>query len=297
MEPTNEVKQPTTLEKIKSVARQKFEASIATANDLKKQAEAIVIKDENTLGMANQIFSKMNTHLKETKTRGLTMRQPYNDAAAIIISLEKEVTGPLDEGLKIGKDKLKIWNDLQAQIEKDKQAVIVKSKQLLDNLVIQMQAKTEDCKSPEECQILIDSINTKWPSIEKFGQYNVEAEVEKIRYITLLGVKKTSLATGNIATFKKAEEIVVTQAAEVKVAMEEKAVDLKSDLSASVNKSSTRKTPKFEIVDASMIPREWLCIDEAKVKEYLASIKGQLEAGPITSYGIKFYIDNTVVIR
>lgn len=295
-----ETKQSTGLEKVKSAAQLKFETSIATAHDLKNQATAIIISDENTLAQANQILSKINTHLKETKTKGLAMRKPYNEAADIIISFEKLVTTPLDEAIKIGKEKLKQWNDAELEKARLAREEAEKQKKLFNDIVDQLQHKIKICNTVEECEKLTTSINDKWPTDDKFGPYAPEALIQKNFFLNILSTKKISIASNNIDGLKESDKELNNSTQATKEAIQEKQQEITGNISDSVTKSSTRKTPKYEIIDESKLPREWLMPNPDKLKEHLNAIKSTLESGPnqsVEHHGVKFYIDNTVIVR
>lgn len=62
------------------------------------------------------------------------------------------------------------------------------------------------------------------------------------------------------------------------------------ELEAEANKTTRlRHQWKFEVADESQIPREWLCVDEAKVKEYMSANKEFLKEGTIN--GVRFFKD------
>lgn len=52
----------------------------------------------------------------------------------------------------------------------------------------------------------------------------------------------------------------------------------------------------FEIVDLSVVPRQWLCVDEKVVKEYLSANKEVLRDGEVIN-GIKFFQSEGVTLR
>jgi len=56
-----------------------------------------------------------------------------------------------------------------------------------------------------------------------------------------------------------------------------------------------RKTWKFEVVDASMVPLHFLCVDEEKVKGYMKSKFDTLKDGEIVT-GIRFYQEISVTV-
>jgi hypothetical protein len=54
----------------------------------------------------------------------------------------------------------------------------------------------------------------------------------------------------------------------------------------------TRKVWKFELVDITQVPVEWLLLDEAKVKEWIKT--QELKDGD-KHQGIKFYQENIII--
>jgi len=72
---------------------------------------------------------------------------------------------------------------------------------------------------------------------------------------------------------------------------EEEAVAIEIEVKA--NKTSNIRTVwKYGVSDINQVPREWLCVDESKVKEYLNANKEFLKEGVVN--GINFYKDITV---
>jgi hypothetical protein len=57
----------------------------------------------------------------------------------------------------------------------------------------------------------------------------------------------------------------------------------------------TRMTWKFELVDISKAPLEWLRLDDAEVKEWMDENKGALKDGEVVN-GVKFYQQQSVTV-
>jgi len=69
---------------------------------------------------------------------------------------------------------------------------------------------------------------------------------------------------------------------------EEEAVAIEIEVKA--NKTSKIRTVwKYGVSDINQVPREWLCVDEAKVKEYMSANKEFLKEGTIN--GVRFFKD------
>jgi hypothetical protein len=125
-------------------------------------------------------------------------------------------------------------------------------------------------------------VELKQPSIDEGRLIDSTAK-------NLTGALNTALvhAKNQIKSFeiKKQEEI----AKKLMLAKtEEDAAQI--ELEAEANKTTRlRHTWKFEVADISQIPREWLCIDEAKVKEYMSTNKEFLKEGTVN--GVRFFKD------
>lgn len=293
------------LEKIKSVAEQKFDAVKKEALELHNQCKSITIVDDITLGMANQLLSKMNNTLKIVKEKGLTMRAPYTEASKLIIAFEKSVSTPLEEGLTIGKDKMRIWNAAQDKIKQEKEAKLNALKNQLQAIDKQLLEKADLCATPQQCLDLIASVHKNFPPLESYVPFASDAKEIKDRYLNILQIKADALSkvvsgqsgsTAAIVDLRKEEAVVTQRSIEAITAMADKQETLTEQIAISAPKSNVRKTWKFEISDVNAIPREWLVLDETKAKEYMSANKEKLKSGDIVN-GIKFYIDESPMIR
>jgi hypothetical protein len=125
-------------------------------------------------------------------------------------------------------------------------------------------------------------VELKQPSIDEGRLIDSTAK-------NLTGALNTALvhAKNQIKSFelKKQEEI----AKKLMLAKtEEDAAQI--ELEAEANKTTRlRHQWKFEVADVSQIPREWLCVDETKVKEYMSANKEFLKEGTIN--GVRFFKD------
>lgn len=116
----------------------------------------------------------------------------------------------------------------------------------------------------------------------------VKAEIEK--YKKLVELKKEELIALENATPDEAEAIK-QNAEEVKQEIE--SADTTPAISISFKK--TRNPWTFEIVDINLVPKEFLMVDESKVKEYLKANSDSLEDGKVVN-GIKYYKDLKVTV-
>lgn len=116
----------------------------------------------------------------------------------------------------------------------------------------------------------------------------VKAEVEK--YKKLVELKKEELTALENATPDEAEAIK-QNAEEAKQEIE--SADVAPAISFSFKK--TRNPWTYEVVDINSVPKEFLMVDESKVKEYLKANSDSLEDGKVVN-GIKYYKDLKVTV-
>jgi len=244
-----------------------------------------------TVSKAKEVITAVDSKRKEIK-------QPYFEAGKLIDSLAKTVLGPLEEGMEQVKAKLKIWNAEQEKLQKSIEIENQKKYELLKGIEAQLNEKVKIAVTPEQCQTLIDSINQKFPSPERFVPYASEANLIKAKFIQLLTSKRQLAEAAATNDANKVQEAIDAQAEiveeqqEVSVAIEER-----KEFTAEANvavKSKTRKVWKFEIVDDAKLPRQFLSADEKKIREYMNANKSTFGKEK-TAGGVRFYEDETPV--
>ncbi len=256
--------------------------------------------------MANQLLSQIKECEKNTEERRKTYKEPYLKAGKAIDEVAKQVLDPLNKALEIGKLKLREWNELQETRRKEAMAEVEKKKVYLDKLVAQISDKADKCVTPDMCKNLIKSIQEKFPAAEAFGHYANEAAAEKARYINLLTIKYDALdkalkggagSTQAISVMKDAEKRVEIASAEVAAQIEEKKEHLKEVIVENTAKSNVRKMYKAMVVDIKKVPRDWLIPNMEAINAHIKILKEMNSEFPIEIQGVKFFIDESPVIR
>jgi hypothetical protein len=181
---------------------------------------------------------------------------------------------------------------------------------------------TEYCKNnypklatAEDCAKFEETLNTKWPTAEKMQEFYPQALEIRDNYLGLVNIKKQQLADADNMSDEQKQMIAERQsiladkeklaekerllnereaaiaAEKAKKEAEEKAKQEAEALAAKQAISKTagvRKTWKFELVDKTKVPVEWIVLDDAKAKEYLAENKDKIKHGDVIN-GVKFY--------
>jgi hypothetical protein len=297
-------KETTELEKVKSVAEQKFEMTINEANAAVNQCKSISITDSTTLSMAEQALSRAAKMLKIADEKRKEMNKPFSERIAVINEVVKsKITTPLEESIAFGKTQLKKYNDE----EKARKAAVDEKNQkdldFLKGINIQLTEKIKLDTTPEACRSRIESIKKNWPADEKFGAYAEEATKTKNNFITFLTTRAMALevaAIGGEGSIDKVVESVEAQEAAmanqsvVVAEIDDKKEVLDSNNTAS--KSKTRKTYKFEIIDPTKLPMNFLSPDPVKIREYMNANKDKVTYEGFVIGSVRFYISDEPVI-
>ncbi len=290
------------LQKAKSSAEKKFELVIAETIEVVKQCKSIVITDSTTLSMANQLLSKANNALKDTEEKRKSYNRPYADQIAFVNDLVKsKITNPLSEAVEHGKKLLREWNEKELKKANDLKSEDARRFTFLKTCEANMKTQVELADTSEKCDKLILTINSQWPTDDKFGNYLAEATKTKDNFISLLNTKKIALkgALNNDinTTIESIEQInvVLDNQKELDYIVSEKK-DLINE-SIQVETSAVRRSWKWELVDESKLPREFLSIDAKKVRAYMDANKDKFSEEGSIKGGIKFFRDAAPQIK
>ncbi len=290
------------LQKAKSTAEKKFELAIAETAQLVQQCNAIVISDSTTLGMANQLLSKANTRLKEVEVKRKEIIRPSQDYIDFVNELVKsKLTNPLKDTVEKGKLSLRTWNEKEVKKENELKAEENKRFVFLQTCVSNMQKQVDLADSVERCNSVINAINNQWPSDDKFGSYLSEATKTKNNFIVLLDTKKVALQgalSNNLSVVTEAIEQISTTASE-QAQVNESLVEKKEVIQDSIQAEtgSVRRVWRYRLVEEKLLPREFLSIDDKKVKEYLSKNKENFNPSGTIKGGIEFYLDAQPIIK
>lgn len=130
--------------------------------------------------------------------------------------------------------------------------------------------------------------------IEKYEDYSEQAKTISESYIKLFAIKRIELEALLTATPEEALEIK-EEAEKAKELVQEIVVEAKAESVpfGYANIKKVRRPWAFEVVDATKVPKEWLMLDESKVKEWLKVNSENLVDGQTLS-GIKYFKDLTI---
>lgn len=261
---------------------------VAQKDELVKIIKAITIDSRESLLIADNTLKLANKVVKEAELIHKTGKAPYY-----------EVCKKWDEALRTIKDDIKKVVDeanqkmlvyqkaeaekAKAELAKEMQPHLDMLKLIKDRVLCMLNGgdaltvsgstlKYVAISRPEQIVDVRSFVEEKFPSTDSFGKAKPQAEALKVFLTEIINAKEKELIDGiieSVATpdFKVDESII--------------AKDLKAQ------EVGFTRTWSFKVTDVNAVPREFLMVDEAKVKEYLKLNKATMPNPPVA--GIEFY--------
>lgn len=288
---------------------------------------------QQNLSKANSIAKSIEDSRKKIKEPYLSAGKLIDSTCAKLTeTIEKGMAHIKSEVGKWEKERLAILAAKQAEIdakakEEDQKRIAeeIRKQDILtfisNTLKPYLQSTYEGLKSAADCDKFLTYINKNFPGVDKFQEYLPDAIQIRDNYIDLIKGKKAQFsAAANIsdtelALLKQKEKLAILQqeldAEKLRIKQAEEAAEAekkrkeaeelamleKAKLQAQSDLEKTKGVRyiwKFELVDIEFAPKEWLTIDEAKVKEYMKANKDSLKDNEVIN-GIKFYKESSVV--
>lgn len=253
---------------------------------LDKAAETclqIKVTDENSLAICENSLGKINELVKAVEKVRKDEKEPHFekckaiDAAAAYVSELPEVALKHLKDEKIAYIKVveaenKRKKDIQDSIEKTK---------------TWCQSRLEMAKDYADCDLCINRLLEVLDREAVYQEFFPQIQEVVSDYTRLFRLKQQELSAESPDELEAIKEVQ----AEIKQNIE----------SADVPKveveviSKVRRPWTFEVVDINSVPKEFLMVDESKVKEYLKANSDSLEDGKVVN-GIKYYKDLKVTV-
>lgn len=258
------------------------------------RANGLSIYDATTLQIATQVLSEVKQAYDNVEAKRKDLKRPHHEAGLAVDKLAKVLSTPLELALNGGKSKIMKFN-----MEEEKKAE--KKRQEIEAIRIQIAnySKTtmiaiDFARSEKELKDIWDK-DIKvgvFPGEEKWKELLPEANVMRSNLQDYIKQAKIDLLTPQQAD-PEVKAIIK------EVAVEQVATVGQDQIKAATFTSSTKfrdSQMKFELVDISAVPAEWLTVDEDKVKAYIKANKDTLKAGDLKN-GFRFFKEQSVVIK
>ncbi len=268
-----------------------FESAKTQLDAVAKQCMLIKVTDSDSLAVCENNLTKVNDLCNAVEDIRLKeVKEPWNkfktiNAAAAYISESSESAV---EYLKLEKKTYILKEEAE--------------KKRLEDLKASVEAMTNHMKvnfESIEDVVKLDAFVTRMNNInfvEKYADYSTQASEIAEGYHKLFAIKRIELIALEDAT--PDEVVAIKQASEeAKELVQEIVVDNSIAMSAAVTFSAPPKKVRrpwaWELVDLTKVPKEWLMLDEAKVKAFMADNKDTLVEGQQIN-GVKFFKDLTI---
>jgi len=243
---------------------------------LDKAAETclqIKVTDDASLSICENQLGKINELVKAVENVRVSEKAPHFEKCKAIDAAAAYVSELPESALKHLKDQKIAWIKLNDDYTKFQNWI----KECYETL-----------ESVDGCDLFLTKLNkpltdNKWLSLES----KVLAEIDKYKKLTEL--KKEELIALENATPDEAEAIIQNSEeakAEIESAVEEAPIE---------TISKVRRRWKFELVDVTKVPIEFLTIDEDKVEEWKKKNSDTLKDGQVVN-GIRFYLEIGVTV-
>ena len=316
----------------------------ALRNEVVKAAaecNAIVITDDLSLQMATQKLSVAGNWVKTIADKHKNLKDPFWTICKQLDGLKNTMTDLIQPSIDAGKVKIKAYNDIAAEKKRLELAAIEKQRQDAENariaeenrklkiqqniqaIEVQLSGKIAACNTPEECNTLADSIESKFPPLDTFAEYSKLAVECKTKALNSLGERHTFLKEQE--TLNAGQKQLAQQQEQIRLQKEEldrknreieaeklrieneRIAKEKADADEILRlqreaelenqkQKNMRSNWKGNVIDFSQVPDRFKEINQKAINEYIKENKSSFVEGYIL-HGIQFTIETTVVNR
>ncbi len=273
-------------------AESSFLALKAECDALSTSCGKLTIKDELSLKMATKQYSLLKAKMKEVEDSRVEIKSPFLKAGQQIDALAKKLYDPMEKVLDEGREKVVAYNNEQKEkaLAETKRINDIKSK--ISKYSADAIAAFDACKTEAELSFQRDIwIMNFFPDEEAFGEFFAEADALKFTLNDFCKNKRIAINTP--AESDPETEIIIKEAIE-EVVSEVGAVEIEKAVYVAPKNISGKFVA--EVVNLSLVPREYLMFDESAIKKFIKENSDKLSDGMIEG-GIKFVWVENVKIR
>ena len=270
-----------------------FEALKKASQEIANICNLLTITDSVTLAIATQNLSKAKMQIDAIDKLRKEVKDPHWQKCVQIDKLAAGLSTPIEQAFNAGKVKIKAFNDAKlakAIKEQNRIKAIKDAIQAYSNTFIE---KINKCTTESGLLEMNAQYIKKFPDEETWFEFMAEAQEMRKNLHDYVKARKIQILTPNESDDETVEEI------KNQIIEKMEAVGVQEIANASYSTTTSfRGTWKAELIDINAVPKDWLIVDDKKVKEYLKQQKdaGQLKDGDLKN-GFRFYIDKSVSIR
>ncbi len=258
---------------------------------LEIECNAINIIDKASLKIATQALSRLKAKIKEVEEIRVPLKAPALDVCRQIDALAKTLSSPMEVIFDKKRKEILLWNQQeeakaiaeQNRINSIKSAISKYSAEAIDIF--------NKCNTLEGLNVARETYVLNFPGDETWFEFTPDAELMKVNLNDYCENRLIEIETPDQADEEVAEaikEVIEDQVSRVG--------DNEIIQAEYLTPTKYRGLPRFRIVNENQVPRAWLSVDEAKIKEYQKKNKDNLSDGDVR-FGVEFYIEKNVNIR
>jgi hypothetical protein len=268
-----------------------FLALQKSSMELAEKCSKIQITSDTELQLAKQNYSMLNSTIGQIEVVRVQEKKPYKEAGEQIDALAKKLSLPLKTVFEAGKLKILAYEKTKQEIAQKEQNRINAIKSAISKYSADAIKVISECKTMEELTTARErGVKDFIPPVE-WLEFEADWKAVKVALNDLCIAKRIEIQTPAQADETMAETIkehIEAKVEEVAV-VENKAAEYSST-------TKIKGTWRFELVNLAEVPREYLMLDEKKVKEFIKNNSESLVNGDVQG-GIKFFIEDSVSIR
>lgn len=242
----------------------------AAATLIAEQCNSITITDEISLAVANQRLSLAKEIVANIEAKREELKKPYFQAGKSIDKLAKELKEPLEQALASGNTKIVAYTKAEsARLSAIKATMVLYYKNALKWF---KKASTID-------QLMrVNKIwVTRFPE-DKWNEFQEDADRLRLTLRQFAQNRKIEIEAP-----KEADETV---AAVIEEKIEEQVAGVAEVQLKAVHTTKIKVDFEWELVDISVVPRDWLMLDDKKIRAWKNQNKETLKEGVYN--GVKF---------
>lgn len=225
---------------------------------LAAQADALVIVDQGTLSVANQFSIAVKRLRKEIDEAFDPIIEAAHRAHKTAIDKKRKYVEPVDTAERLVKGKIGAYLEEQDRIRREAERRVWEAEQ-------------------EKIRVQQEALRVAREAEEKARREAAEAEARAARARNEESRKKAQEEADRIRREAEAKQqrILEEAAAKESKLVEEQRAIAPAAPAPTTKGISTRQDWDFEIMNAAAIPREYLIVDEVKVRQIVRAMKGE----------------------
>jgi len=225
--------------------------------DMKAEAEALVVIDASSLKAAVDLRKKVVRHLNTTEDRRMEYTRPLQDVTKQLIAGQRDVLEPAEEAKSIVGKKIM---DFEAEQERLAALERERIRQITEQFDVSGVIYAKKITMIEQRGKEIKDFYGKLPEVD---QENATVKLEFTQAINRLLEAKDILSRAQIDDAERAKAQAQRDAAELQARAEVEAAPKVVDQP----KTGARTVTKFEVTDASLVPRIYCMPVDSLIRE------------------------------